>query len=70
MCFSYPSTSPFILCFICRSLTFEFLIFIVHVHCKNIRRFLRYNNWQPSASPFPVVFTGARKHFQESGTER
>ena len=31
----------------------------------NIRRF-----YQPAASPFPVIFTGARKHFQESGTVR
>ena len=26
------------------------------------------NNWQPAASPFPVIFTVARKHFQEPAT--
>ena len=40
------------------------------VHCKNIRRF--YGKIAGNQLPvhFPLFFTGVRKHFQESGTER
>ena len=39
------------------------------LHCKNIRRFYDKVSGN-TARPFPVIFTGARKHFQESGTVR
>ena len=43
-----------------------------YMHCKNIRRFCGKItcNQLPVFFPLFFFFTGARKHFQESGTER
>ena len=40
------------------------------VHCKNIRMFYGKIIGNQLPVHFPSFFTGARKHFQESGTER
>ena len=37
---------------------------------KNIRRFYGKITGNQLTVHFPLFFTGARKHFQESGTER
>ena len=40
------------------------------VHCKNFRRFYGKITGNQLQVQYPLFFTGARKHFQESGTER
>ena len=40
------------------------------LHCKNIRRFYGKISGNQLSVHFPLFFAGARKHFQESGTER
>ena len=40
------------------------------LHCKNIFRFYGKITGNQLPVHFPLFFTGARKHFQESGTER
>ena len=44
----------------------------VDIHCKNIRRLLSIIKITGNQLPvyFPLFFTGARKHFQASSTER
>ena len=39
-------------------------------HCKNVRRFYGKITGNQLPVRFPLLFTGTRKHFQESGTER
>ena len=39
-------------------------------HCKTARRFYGKITGNQLPVHFPLLFTGTRKHFQESGTER
>ena len=41
-----------------------------NMHCQNIRRFYGKITGNRLPVHFPLLFTGARKNFQESGTER
>ena len=76
--------SPVTMSMFCRSLYQRCFLYLLYYQClhrslcqqcfhhtvKNFRRFYGKITGNQLPVHFPLFFTGARKHFQESGTER